>query len=126
MRTRPVKNKEIRKEMAKLYDVFGPVGLLYRDQSEITQDKQKLWQIYFKEGNGKIKKGHVRIQEEIKYIIRQNFPKAVVAGTRSGSRKILFENCDKLVQIWGGSASTEPLSFGVKVHSLSDEQIIIK
>ena len=67
-----------------------------------------------------IRKGHVRIEEKIKDI-RQNFSKAVVAGTRSGSGKIVFERYDKLVQIWGGSASTEPLSFEVDVDSFSEE-----
>ena len=119
---RPVQYNEIRREMAKLYDdVFGPVCLPYRDKNEITQEEEKPWQIYFKEENEKIRKGHVRIQEKIKDI-RQNFSKAVVAGTRSGSEKIVFEHYDKLVQIWGGSASTEPLSFGVDADSFSEEQ----
>ena len=96
----PVKYKQIRREMVKrLYDdVFGPVCLPYRD-NEITQEEQKLWQIYFKEENEKIRKGHIRIQEKIKDI-RKNFSKALVAGTRIGSGKILFEHFDKLVQIW--------------------------
>ena len=34
----------------------------------------------------------------------------------------MFEHYDKLVQIWGGSASTEPLSFGVDADSFSEEQ----
>ena len=34
---RPVQYKEMRKEMAKVYDdVFGPVCLPYRDKSELT------------------------------------------------------------------------------------------
>ena len=119
---RPVQYNEIRREMAKLYDdVFGPVCLPYRDKNEITQEEEKPWQIYFKEENEKIRKGHVRIQEKIKDIM-QNFSKAVVAGTRSSSKKIVFEHYDKLVQIWGGSASTEPLSFGVDAVSFSEEQ----
>ena len=62
----PVQYKEIRKEMAKLYnDVFGPNYLPYRDKNEITQEEQKPLQTYFKEENEKIRKGHVRIQEKI-------------------------------------------------------------
>ena len=34
----------------------------------------------------------------------------------------MFEHDDKLVQIWGESASTEPLSFGVDADSFSEEQ----
>ena len=41
---------------------------------------------------------------------------------QSGSVKIMSEQYDKLVQIWDGSASTEPLSFGVDVDSFSEEQ----
>ena len=44
-----------------------------------------------------------------------------MAGTRGGSGKIVFEHYDKLVQILGGSASTEPLSFGVDADSFSEE-----
>ena len=51
--------------------------------------------------------------------LRQNFSKAVVAGIKSGSRKIVSQHCNKLVQIWGGSASTEPLSFEVYTDSFS-------
>ena len=118
---RPVQYKKNRREMAKLCDVFGPVYLPYRDKNEITQEEQKPWQIYFKEENEKIRKDHVRIQEKIKDI-RHNFSRAVVAGTWSGSGKIVFEHYDKLVKIWGGSVSTEPLSFRVDVDSFSEEQ----
>eukprot|EP00112_Aurelia_sp_Birch-Aquarium-sp1_P004609 Seg1522.13 transcript_id=Seg1522.13/GoldUCD/mRNA.D3Y31 product="hypothetical protein" protein_id=Seg1522.13/GoldUCD/D3Y31 len=48
---------------------------------------------------------------------RQNFSKAVVAGSRSGSGKIVYEFYDKLIQLWGGSANTEPLPYGVNVDS---------
>ena len=51
--------------------------------------------------------------------LRQNFSKAVVAGIKNGSRKIVPQHCNKLVQIWGGSASTEPLSFEVYTDSFS-------
>ena len=108
---RLVQHKEIRREMAKLYDdIFEPVCLSYRDKKEITLEKQKLWQIY-KEENEKIRKGHVRIQEKIRNI-RQNFSEAVVAV-----EKLCFGYYDKLVQIWGGSASREPLSFGADANS---------
>ena len=45
--------------------------------------------------------------------IRQNFWKAVVSGSRSSSGKIVYEFYDKLITLWGGSAGTEPLSYGV-------------
>ena len=45
-----------------------------------------------------------------------------MAGTRSRGEKIVFEHYDKLVQISGGSALTEPLSLGVNADSFSEEQ----
>ena len=59
-----------------------------------------------------IKKGYARIKEKVKDI-RQSFSNAVTTGRRSGSGKIVFEHYDRLVSLWGGSAGTEPLSFGV-------------
>ena len=41
---RPMQYKEIRREMAKVYDdAFGPVCLPCRDKNEITQEEEKLW-----------------------------------------------------------------------------------
>ena len=59
-----------------------------------------------------ITKGQKRVMEKVKEI-RQNFSKAVLSGSRSGSGKIVYEFYDKLITLWGGSASTEPLSYGV-------------
>jgi hypothetical protein len=67
-----------------------------------------------------ISKGYNRIVEKVKEIW-QSFSKAVVAGSRSGCGKIVFEFYDKLVKIWGGSANTEPLSFGVSSERLNSE-----
>lgn len=44
---------------------------------------------------------------------RQNFSKAVVCGSRSGSGKIVYKFYDKLITLSSGSAGTEPLSYGV-------------
>jgi hypothetical protein len=62
--------------------------------------------------NELIKKGYSRIKEKIKDI-RQNFSQAVTNGRRSGSGKIVFKHYNELVVIWGGSAATKPLEFGV-------------
>lgn len=53
--------------------------------------------------------------------IRQNFAKAVVAGNRSGSGKIVYEFYEKLILIWGGSANTKPLPYGVTADDLLEE-----
>ena len=62
-----------------------------------------------------INKGKNRVHEKVKDM-RQNYSKAVVNGTRSGSGRIVYEHYayDKLVSIWGGSANTEPLPYGVR------------
>ena len=36
-----------------------------------------------------------------------------MSGSRSGSGKIVFEYYDNLVLIWGGSANSKPLPFGI-------------
>ena len=46
--------------------------------------------------------------------IRQNFSNAITVRTRSESRKIVYGFLDTLVTIWGGSADTKPLHFGVQ------------
>ena len=72
-----------------------------------------------KEDSNSIQKGHQRIQEKIKEI-RQNFSKAVTAGTRSGSGRIVYEFYDELIAIWGGSVASEPFPFGVSSHIFTD------
>ena len=67
---------------------------------------------------GMIRVGYNRIKEKLKSI-RQDYSKAVVAGTRSGSGKIVIQYFDDLVLIWGGSPATEPLPCGVDSARLS-------
>ena len=102
--------REVRLAMAELYkneeeQHFGPpVGAVI---ANATNEKD------FREAT---KRGLKRIQEKIKDI-RQNFSKAVVSGSRSGSGKIVYEFYDKLITLWGGSANIEPLEFGVNGDS---------
>ena len=67
-----------------------------------------------------IERGNKRIIEKVKEI-RKNFAKAVVAGSRSGSGKIVYEFYDKPILIWGGSANTEPLPYGVTADDFLEE-----
>ena len=53
-----------------------------------------------KEESNLIQRGHQRVQEKVKEI-RRNFAKAVTAGTRSGSGRIVYEFYDDLVSVWG-------------------------
>ena len=64
--------------------------------------------------NSFIKREYNRIQEKVKSI-RQTFTQAVFEGRQSGSCKILTTHYDELVQIWGGSPASEPLSYGVNL-----------
>ena len=58
------------------------------------------------------------VQEKVKEI-RQSFSNAVANGRRSGSGKIVFEYYDRLVKIYGGSATSEPLSTGVDTDTFN-------
>ena len=71
------------------------------------------------------KKGKNRVIEKTKEI-RQLFSKAVVSGSRSGSGKIVFEYYNTLVRIWGGSATSQPLLFGISssTNMLADIEIM--
>ena len=43
---------------------------------------------------------------------RNAFSTAITTGRRSGAGRIIMENYDKLVLIYGGAPSVEPLAFG--------------
>ncbi|CAB3996480.1 Hypothetical predicted protein, partial [Paramuricea clavata] len=46
---------------------------------------------------------------------------AVTSGRRSGSGKVVFiEFYDDLTKLWGGSPSTEPLTFGVDLQNINN------
>ena len=54
-------------------------------------------------------------------LLRQDFSKAVVAGTRSDSGKLVCDHYEQLIQIWGGSPSTEPLNCGIDTTKVNDQ-----
>ena len=126
---KPAQYKHLRKEMAKLYadedeSLFGPVSQdlpLSDNEFDEMSDEEKA---QVKKERDRVKscitKGYNRIVEKVKEI-RQSFSKAVVSGTRSGCGKIVFEFYEKLVTIWGGSANTEPLSFGISSETLNNK-----
>ena len=67
-----------------------------------------------------INKEKNRVHEKVKDK-RQNYSKAVVNGTRSGSIiMFIYEHYDKLVSFLGGSANTEPLPYGVQNDDFED------
>ena len=113
-----IQYQELRVEMAKLYEddvaLFGPVtGIpLPENFDRLNEEEKTKAKNRVKESKDLITKGQKRVMEKVKEI-RQSFSKAVVSGSRSGSGKIVYEFYDKLITLWGGSAGTEPLSYGV-------------
>ena len=122
---RPVQYKEVRKEMAKIYDeqqeFFGPLEILPSEKplEELSKSEKDSFMKRKKLLNSQLQRGHQRVVEKVKEI-RQNFSKAVTLGTRSGSGKIVYEFYEELISIWGGSPASKPLSFGVT--SINEEQ----
>ena len=114
-----IQYQELRVETAKIYaddniSLFGPVAsIALPDNFDILSKEEKnKAKNCVKESKDLITKGQKRVMEKVKEI-RQNFSKALLSGSRSGSGKIVYEFYDKLITLWGGSASTEPLSYGV-------------
>ena len=56
-----------------------------------------------------VTRGYQRVREKIKDL-RQGFSKAILSGTRSGSGELVYDNYDRLKQLWGGCPNTQPLS----------------
>ena len=124
---KPKMYDEIRRKMAKIYNksndegTFGPEKPLTLDfNSELPQEQLEQLKFKIKKQKEEITKGRNRIQEKIKEI-RRGYSKAVLNGTRSGSGKVVYEYFDKLVLIWGGSASAEALSYGISTESIEQE-----
>lgn len=124
---KPAQYKYLRIEMAKLYaeqdeELFGPVSLTLPSENIEEFNDEEREQLKKQEAHERdlISKGYHRVVEKVKEI-RQNFSKAVVQGTRSGCGKFIYEFYDKLITIWGGSANTEPLPYGVSSNSLNNE-----
>ena len=86
---------------------------------DMSNEEKKNFLAKQKKENSEIQKGHQRTQEKVKEI-RQNFSKAVTAGRRSGSGKIVYEFYDESVRIWGDIHQLNP--FGIDTESLVHEQ----
>ena len=108
--------EEVRKAMALVFEEsdFGPnvVCAPSKPVKEMTEDEYTIYKNILDKDKSMIKVGYNRIKEKLKSI-RQDYSKAVVSGTRSGSGKIVLQYFDDLASIWGGSPATEPLSFGI-------------
>lgn len=118
----------LREQMAEIYkeeneSFFGPVKAptLPQNINELTKEEQKEAKKLFKKQDELYKKGKNRVQEKTKEI-RQGFSKAIISGSRSGSGKLVYEHYDSLVKIWGGSATCQPLPFGISSSSNTFEE----
>ena len=111
--------KELRESMTEIYQdadakISGPVNVTdFNENTKSNADQNKNIETIWKVEKELMIRGRNRIIEKAKDI-RQNFSKAVTTGTRSGSGKIVYEFFDKLVTIWGESANTKPIQFGVQ------------
>jgi hypothetical protein len=105
---KPCQYNNMREEMAKIYqddeELFGPYSLIVipenssKEEKKAYNDKKKL-----------VTRGYQRVREKIKDL-RQGFSKAILSGTRSGSGELVYDNYDRLKQLWGGCPNTQPLS----------------
>ena len=78
----------------------------------MVKDKKKL-----------ILQGYNRVLEKVK-ILRQGFSKAIIAGTRSGSGKLVYNHYDNLWDIWARSPNTMPLPTGIDSSSVNDGELL--
>jgi len=120
----------VRVAMARIYQKdpsqFGPVSVLSSpligEKDSLLTEEQKREKARIKKQQDEdkkfIKRGYQRIHEKLKEI-RQNFSIAITNGRRSGSGKVVLEFYDELVQIWGGSPATEPLSCGTSTETVN-------
>ena len=96
-----IRYPELRVGMAKNYaddnvSMFGPVASIALHPFKEEKNKAKNCA---KESKDLTTKGQNRVMERLKEI-RQNFSKALVSGSRSGSGKIVYEFYDKLITLW--------------------------
>ncbi|XP_028414211.1 uncharacterized protein LOC114537269 [Dendronephthya gigantea] len=112
----------IRVQMQQIYSAeFGPPEAESALSREMTKEEKDAHIKKSKSQRDQIKKGYGRVQEKVKEI-RQNFSSAITNGRRSGSGKIVFAYYDRLVKIYGGSASSEPISTGVDTDIFNFER----
>eukprot|EP00112_Aurelia_sp_Birch-Aquarium-sp1_P020089 Seg509.14 transcript_id=Seg509.14/GoldUCD/mRNA.D3Y31 product="hypothetical protein" protein_id=Seg509.14/GoldUCD/D3Y31 len=111
--------EDIRQLMASMYppENFGPEEITRIPEGLDDREKVKL-ERFIAEEKRLIKVGYGRVKGRVKSV-RQNFKKAVIEGTRSGSGKLLIRNWDRLVMIWGGCPSVTKI--GGAVTSIAAE-----
>ncbi len=119
--------KALRVEMAKRYNEatndelpFGPVDVSPKKSEDLSKEESKKYHAIWKNEQKQISTGYNRVQEKVK-LLRQGFSKALIAGTRSGSGKLVYEHYDTLKKIWGGSPNTNPLPTGIHSSEINED-----
>jgi len=119
--------EKVRQMMARKYaseNYFEPVEKTVAEKpvKEMSREEYQAYKVARDKEAEMIRKGYNRMKEKVKNI-RQDYSKAVVSGTWSGSGKIVIEHYDDLATIWGGSPSTKPLAFGVDSTGTLSSQV---
>ena len=98
--------EDLRKEMAAIYpvDCFGPVSADHCDNATIEKERKKM------------KFGYVRIKDKVKKI-RCNFKRALLGSSRVENGRIIAENWDSLLVIWGGCPPVSKIGGAISSQS---------
>ena len=125
---KPMQYKELRIKMASIYEnqdqsLFGRVKAeaLPEDFEDLDTKEKALAKAAVKDSKGQIRKSTKRIIEKVKEM-RQNFSKAIIKGSMSGSGKLVFEFFGKFVEIWGGFPNVSKLKFGTSTRMLLGQE----
>ena len=128
---KPMQYKELRIKMASIYEnqdqsLFGRVKAeaLPEDFEDLDTKEKALAKAAVKDSKGQIRKSTKRIIEKVKEM-RQNFSKAIIKGSMSGSGKLVFEFFGKFVEIWGGSPNVSKLKFGTSTRMMLGRKISV-
>jgi len=100
--------EDLRREMATIYpmDCFGPVSVdnCQLDSRNIEKERKKM------------KLGYVRVKDKVKKI-RCNFKRALLGSSRVEGGRIIAENWDPLLVIWGGCPAVSKIGGAVSSQS---------
>ncbi|XP_065068707.1 uncharacterized protein LOC135694007 [Rhopilema esculentum] len=111
--------EDVRQMMAALYppENFGPVKVSSITQGLNSEEHHKQFNI-IQEERKSIKLGYGRIREKVKKI-RRNFRTAIREGTRSESGRVILQNWEYLMKIWGECPSE------IKIEEAITPQVFI-
>ena len=115
--------EEIRKLMSQKYEkYFGPKALALIEGDATPEEKIRVMK-KIDEEKGIIRVGYKRVMEKVRKF-RQGFTKAVNEGIRSGQGKMIELYYDALKDLYGSSASVEPLEYGTSSSSDQDDSLL--